>query len=257
MDQQTMLQLAADELTLRSLRYREIEILDYVPSQPDRALLCPAGAVRVFVAAQGDPILQRVRNIATHSKSEDVDLVENEIVPRFAGRTELSAYQIWRLLQRSPVFASIRYGGRTLATNIFPPQDLGVVILDNPYNGGELSPAHLTLVEHRLENTDAALEAVALKHAPPLTPAERAALAQVPADQLEANLTLNARCCQSATFIMVTAVAFTAAVLCASAVMAAEEEQQHLSDEQIQRLGPAATARELLDIRREVLGHVH
>ncbi|WP_146229311.1 hypothetical protein [Nocardia neocaledoniensis] len=256
MDEQTLLHLAADELAVRSLRYREIEVLDYIPSQPDRALLCPPGAVRVFVAAQGDPILQRVRDIATRSHSDDVDMVENEIVPRFVDRKRLSVYQAWRLLQRSPVFATIRYGGRTLATNVFPPQDLGVAILDNPYNGGELSPAHLTLIEHRLEGTDAALEAVALRHAPPLTPAERAALVQVPHDQLEANLTINGDCCPNGTFIMVTAVAFTTAICCAVSVPPAQIEQ-HLSDEQVEKLGPAATARELLDIRREALGHVH
>ncbi|MGW6725596.1 hypothetical protein ACWF9G_06790 [Nocardia sp. NPDC055029] len=257
MDQQTLLQLAADELAMRSLRYREIEVLDYVPTQPDRALLCLPGSVRVFVAAQDDPILQRVRDAATLRNGDDVAMVENELRPRFEGRTRLSTYQAWRLLQRSPVFASVRYGGRTLATNIFPPDDLGVVILDNPYNGGQLSPESLTLVEHRRDGTDDALAAVALKHEPPLTPAERAALAQVPEDQLEANLTADASCCENGTFVAWAAMAVTVAVLCTAAVMAAEEEDRHLSDEQIRRLGPATTARELLDIRREALGHVH
>ncbi|MFE3077580.1 hypothetical protein [Nocardia tengchongensis] len=257
MDQETLLQLAADELARRSLRYREIEILDYVPTQPDRALLCQEGSVRVFVAAQGDPLLQRVRDAASRRNGEDVDLIEQVIRPRFEGRTRLSPYQAWRLLERAPVFASIRYGGRTLATNVFPPDDLGMVILDNPYNGGELNPTSLTLVEHRRDGTDAGLEAVALKFAPPLSPAERAALAQVPEDQLEGNMTVNGSCCHNGTFIMWAAMAATVAVICALAVRADEEEQQHLTDEQIRRLGPAATARELLDIRREALGHVH
>ncbi|MFE3029863.1 hypothetical protein, partial [Nocardia tengchongensis] len=96
-----------------------------------------------------------------------------------------------------------------------------------------------------------------LKFAPPLSPAERAALAQVPEDQLEGNMTVNGSCCHNGTFIMWAAMAATVAVICALAVRADEEEQQHLTDEQIRRLGPAATARELLDIRREALGHVH
>ncbi|MFE3025617.1 hypothetical protein, partial [Nocardia tengchongensis] len=92
MDQETLLQLAADELARRSLRYREIEILDYVPTQPDRALLCQEGSVRVFVAAQGDPLLQRVRDAASRRNGEDVDLIEQVIRPRFEGRTRLSPY---------------------------------------------------------------------------------------------------------------------------------------------------------------------
>ncbi|MFE5285677.1 hypothetical protein ACFRAQ_12000 [Nocardia sp. NPDC056611] len=257
MDQETLLQLAADELAKRSLRYREIEILDYVPTQPDRALLCQEGCVRVIVAPEGDPLLQRVREAVTLRNGDDIDLMENAIKPRFEGRTQLSPYQAWRLLERAPVFATIRYGGRTLATNVFPPDGLGLVVLDNPYNGGALSPTHLTLVEHRRDGTDAGLQAIALRFEPPLTPAERAALAQVPEDQLEGNLTINASCCDNATFIMWAAMAVTVAVICTAAVMAEEADQQHLTDERIRNLGPAATARELLDIRREALGHVH
>jgi hypothetical protein len=258
MDQDTLLALAADEVAARSLRYRDIEVLDYVPTQPDRALLCPPGCVRVFVTIEGDPLLQRVRDVASLRSGEDVDFVEGDFRPRFDGRTPLSNYELWRLLQRTPVFATVRYGARTLATNVFPPDDLGVVVLDNPYNGGALSPSQLTLVEHRRDDTDVALEAVALKHAPPLTPAERAALDQVPEDQLEGNLTINAGCCTSATGIMYTAMAVTVAVLCTAAVMAPEvEERRHLTDDQVRRIGPAATARELLDIRREALGHSH
>ncbi|MFC7427063.1 hypothetical protein [Nocardia tengchongensis] len=257
MDQDTMLQLAADELATRALRYREIEILDYIPSQPDRVLLCPAGSVRVFVTAEGDPLLRQVRDAAANSGGADIDLVENVIRPRFEGRTSLSPYQVWRLLQRSPIFASIRYGGRTLATNVFPPDDLGMVVLDNPYNGGQLNPATLTLVEHRRDDAEGGLEAVALKCAPPLTPAERAALAQVPEDQLEGNITVEARCAHNGTFVVWAALAVTVAVICTAAVMADEEQQQHLSDDQIQRLGPSATARELLDLRREALGRLH
>ncbi|MGW4350725.1 hypothetical protein ACWELJ_01405 [Nocardia sp. NPDC004582] len=258
MDQDTMLQLAADELATRALRYREIEILDYIPSQPDRVLLCPEGSVRVFVTAEGDPLLRQVRDAAAHSEGADVHLVENVIRPRFEGRTSLSPYQVWRLLQRSPVFASIRYGGRTLATNVFPPDDLGMVILDNPYNGGQLNPTTLTLVEHRRDDAEVGLAAVALKYAPPLTPAERAALAQVPEDQLEGNMTIAGSCCHNGTFVVwaATAIAVTVIVV-ATAAVRSEEEQQHLSDEHIQRVGPSATARELLDIRREALGHLH
>ena len=257
MDQQTFLQLAADEQAERSLAYRDIDVLDYVPTRSDAIPLCPVGCVRVFVAAQGDPLLDRVRCAASATGDEDVDVVENELRPRLEGRERLSAYQVWRQLKRSTVFASVRYGGRTLATNVFVPEDLGFVVLDNPYNGGELYPQHFTLVEHRRDDAELALDAVALRHAPPLTAAERAAVELVPAEQLEANVTLNASCCDNWTFAVWTAGAVTFAINCGIPLDVAREQARHLSDEQIGRLGPAASARALLDFRREALGHHH
>lgn len=257
MDQQTALQLAADELEERALGYRQIEILDYVPTQPERTVLCPIGSVTVFVAAQGDPILQRVRDAVTDGDGGDVELVENYIRPSLGDRERVTYYQAWRQLKRSPVFCSIRYGGRTLATNIFLPTGLDFVMLENPHNGGSLDPPNLTLVEHRLDDTDFALDAVAIRHSPSLTPAERSALEQVPDDQLEANLTPYAGCCDNITDYAQVVIAMTFAIACTAGVQREEEELRHLSDQRIQRLGPVASARELLEIRREALGHEH
>lgn len=257
MDQQTFLQLAADELVDRSLAYRDIDVLEYVPTRSDAVPLCPVGCVRVFVAAHGDPLLDRVRDAASADAYADVDVVENELRPRLEGRERVPAYQVWRQLKQSAVFASVRYGGRTLATNVFLPEGLGFVVLDNPYNGGELYPEHLTLVEHRRDDADLRLDAVALRHSPPLTAAERAAVDLVPADQLEANVTLNASCCDNWTFAVWAIGAATFAINCGIALDVAKEQARHLSEEQISRLGPAASARALLDFRREALGHQH
>jgi hypothetical protein len=256
-DQQTLLQLAADELSERALRYRDVEVIDYEPSDPERALLCPVGCLRVFVAAEGDPLLQRLREVAGGGGRADVAFAEEEMAPRFRGRSPLSFYKVWRQLKSSEVFASLRYGGRTLATNVFLPEGLDLLTVDNPYNGGALSPAQLTLVEHVRDGATTALDAVALRHPPQLTEAERAAIDQVPDDQLEANVSVNAGCCDNFTAAVWAVLAFSVAVDCLIPVVVAAEERRHLTDEQVARLGPAASARALLDIRREALGHDH
>jgi hypothetical protein len=87
--------------------------------------------------------------------------------------------------------------------------------------------------------------------------AERAAVEQVPQDQLEANMAVNAGCCDNYTFAAWAVGAVTFAVNCGLPVDLAREQARHLSDDQIRRLGSAASARALLDIRREALGHEH
>src|SRR5215212_6737478 len=99
MDRSTALQLAADEAEERAIGYRQIEILDYVPTQPGRGMLCPPGSVTVFVAEQGARILQRVREAVANQDGADVELVEH-FQSLFAGREKLSYYQAWRQLRR-------------------------------------------------------------------------------------------------------------------------------------------------------------
>jgi hypothetical protein len=253
MDRSTALQLAADEMEERELHYSPIEILDYTPSNPSAGVLAPRGSVTVFVSHQKASVLERVREAATSQSGLDVDL-SSEIRRLFTGRSRMTYYSAYRLLRASDSFATIRYGGRTLATNIFPPPGPTLVVLENPYNGARLKPNELTLVEHRVPGAKSGLEAIALRHSPPLTSAEKAALDQVPESQLEMNLTMRADCCDNWTDFAQVVVAVTFAVLCMEAPIA---EQVQIPEDEIQRLGPAATARRLLNIRRELLGHTH
>lgn len=254
MDAATALQLAADEQEERALRYRPVEILDYEPSDPSRGVLCPPGSVTVFLAPEGSKTLERVRE-AVRTGSGDVELAR-ELRERFAGRERMSHYRGYRLLRRAPSFASLRYGGRTLGTNLFPPPGPDLLILENPYNGGRLRPEELTLVEHRRDDAESGLEAIALRHMPPLTEAERAVLERVPEDQLEMNLAVRAGCCDSITEIAQVVIAVTYAVMCMAPVDPGEEVE-HLAEHRIEQLGPAVSARELLELRREALGHDH
>jgi hypothetical protein len=216
--------------------------------------VCPPGSVTVFVAEQGARILQRVREVATGQEEDEIELAEY-LKSLFEGRERISYYEAWRQLSRAPVFASIRYGGRTLANNVLLPEGPELVVLENPYNGGGLSPPNLTLVEHRRDDTDFALEAVALKHMPPLTDVELRAIELVPEDQLELNLGPHGDCCDNITDAVQIIIAVTFAMASVRPVDAYPE--RHLSAAEIERFGPAVSARQLLDIRRDLLGHRH
>ncbi|MFF0292214.1 hypothetical protein ACFYST_03480 [Kitasatospora sp. NPDC004614] len=253
MDRSTALQLAADEMEERELRRSRIEIIDYVPSDPSQGVLAPPGSITVFVAHDGDPILQRVRDATSGPAGADVQL-SREIRAMFEGRERSSYYHAYRLLRASASFATIRYGAKTLATNIFPPPGPNLLVLENPFNGGRLDPGEFTLVEHHVPGAKGSLAAIALRHMPPLTEAEKAAVEQVPESQLEMNVAVRADCCDNWTDYAQAAIAVTIAMAC---MAAPRPEDVSLSAEEIERLGPAASARKLLNLRRELLGHDH
>jgi hypothetical protein len=253
-DQSTALQLAADEQEERAIRYRPIEILDYEPSAPHTNVLCPEGSVTVFLSWEGAPILEKIRHAASGERGSDVELAQ-QIIKRFEGRHRISYYRAWRLLRKAPAFASVRYGGRTLGTNLFPPPGPDLVALECPYNGGRLSPSELTLAEHRRDDAEIGLEAVALRHVPLLTEAEASALQRVPEDQLELNLAVRADCCDNLTDYIQVIVAVTYAMACMRATPG--DIVEHISESELERLGPSQSARRLLEIRRDLLGHQH
>ncbi len=250
-----MLQLAADEVLERSISYHSIEVLDYRPSPKVRNPISPPGSVTVVVAKAESPLLKRLRDAAAGSNQVEED-VAKELNEQFGGRQPVSRYEAWRLLQGQPVFADVRYGGQTLATNLFPPPGLEAVVLHNPYNGGRLKPDELTLVEHHREGDETHLAALALRHEPPLTPAEKAAVEAVPENQLEMNMRASGGCCDSLTDFAQVVIAVTFAVLCGAAIDRLGEVE-HLTEREIKRLGPAASARRIVQLRMEALGHTH
>lgn len=250
MDRSTALQLAADELEERELRRSRIEIIDYLPSDPSKGVLAPPGSITVYITHAGDPLLQRVRDAASGSSDLDVQL-SLEIRGKLRGRERLTYYQAYRLLRDTESFASIRYGCRTLATNLFPPPGPRFMVLENPYNGGRLDPDELTLVEHRVPGSRGSLAALALRHTAPLTEAERAAVEQVPEDQLEMNLSMRGDCCDNLTDYVWQALTHI------QILAPITSEEVPLSEEELERMGPAASARKLLHRRRELLGHTH
>jgi len=251
MDQKDLLVFAAHETDSRPLRYKPIKVIDYKPSRPDGRVLAPPGSVMVYVAHRSTGLVRKIADIASSQSPADTEMAEY-LYKQYEGRRLLSPHRAWRLLQSASVFASIRYGGSTLARNVVIPTGAEAVWVASPHNGGQLEPKELTLVEHFKEESSDALEAVALRHVAPLTPAERAALDAVPADQLELNLGAAGSCCDSVTDVLQVVIAATFAIMCGNPI-----PDPHISEQELVRLSPTATAIRLMQIRRDALGHEH
>jgi hypothetical protein len=167
-------------------------------------------------------------------------------------------------MAQAPVLADVRYGGNTLNAGITVPQNIDCAVAIFPYNGGRLAEDGFELVEYPKAGTSDRLEAVVVEVSPGLSAAETAALQLVPGSQLGRNIGVSLDCCTTwwavgfVTAGLAGAVALGAAGAATLIVVAGITAVQlgratNLSDAEIKKLGPAASARELLQLRREAL----
>jgi hypothetical protein len=250
MEKHDLRRLAAHEAESRFIRHTSVPIVEYsTTTETSKGLvLAPAGSVMIYVAHKGSDVMRQLRDIKKNGDTE----IAQKLYDQFKDRPLLTPDKAWMLLENSPVFADIRYGGRTLATNVFIPNGLEAVWVGCPYNGGKLAVSELTLVEHYKEDSQSAYEAVALMHRPDLTAAEAAALKAVPESQLELNLAPNGSCCDSVTDVLQVIIAATFAIMCNSPI-----PDFTIYESDIKKLTPTAAAIQLMNVRREALGHYH
>jgi hypothetical protein len=236
------------EVEARPSRMSKIEVLDYRPSHSDEHLfLAKRGTVTLFLAKRNAEVLSEIRRVVTTSSDMD-RLLTARLMSQFERRTFLTLEKAAATLTGESVFASVRYDGRTLAQSLFVPDDLDVCVVPMPYNGGRLAPDKFTLVEHYVPGTADRFEAIAIRHAPPLTRAEQAALDAVPADQDEWNVS-SPMMCYALTGVTIVATVIAATSFCYHIEAPAET----IPEEEIRAIGPAATARKLLAARRRIL----
>jgi hypothetical protein len=246
---------AALEVEARGIRFRKIPVVEYDWEGDDEGPLAPPGSATVFIAKKGSPVLKEIRAAAKARNGSDAGVARKVFSP-FRERRPMELAQAVQLLQKQPVFASVQYGGLTLATSLFVDAGLHACVVPLPYNGGRLAKEGFTLVEHVKDGSKDALDAVVLVRSPPLTAAERAAVRRVPASQLGLNVG-KASDCWGVTAIAAVAVVVLAAVAvatlgCHSGVQGGPlARPASISADRIKKLGPAATARELLRLRRE------
>jgi hypothetical protein len=251
MDKLDALQFAAEEADYRAVRFKDVEVIPFDTYRGSAMPLCPPGSITLFFTRSTEDIVERIRSAASNGSNVAHDELSQEVQANFDGRDPINYSRAWRLLKRSPVFADVRCGSKTLATNLFLPEDMSIGRISFPYNGGTLPADTFTLVEHVDDNfDDGGFTAIALSDPGELTAAERAALLEVPADQAELNISTSADCCPDLTGMVIL-------VLMTLVLAEATAPIKNISADKLERLSAGATARELMEIRREALGHHH
>jgi hypothetical protein len=179
---------AEREIMARPLRISPIELLDYVPSDPSSEVrLAAPGTIVVYLAEKGTDVLANVRQAIDRRDGTDLELA-NQFKQTFSETRHVPLSEAAAMLRESQVSADIRYGGTTVAPNMFVRNEFGLSPVLLPYNGGPISPNGFSLCEHYQPNSEIQLEALAVRNFPPLSEVEKAALDRIPPDQGELNV---------------------------------------------------------------------
>jgi hypothetical protein len=250
------LDLLAAEAANRPIRRRRLEILDYEPADPrPETHLALKGTITLLAARPGSRMMAEIRE-ALGTKPAKTETVARKLYGQYKKRKEVSLAQAVKTAVAQPVFAHVLHGDSVLVENLFVPKNIEVAFIPLPYNGGALAETGLVLVEHPAFENVEPLEVLILRHPPSLSKAERAALDKVPPEQNELNLGRGPgiHACGIAWVVAASAVAVVALTVYALAGGNIElSHMKHIDDAEIKKMGPAKTARVLVEMRRELL----
>jgi hypothetical protein len=241
---------ATAEFERRIPRVKHLQFLDYTPADPYAAdALALVGTVTFFLFRAGSPMLERVKKALVAADGSDLELMR-ELKSTIGKRPAMPLAKAVDLLKRQPVIGALQYAGRTLANNLFLPEDVEVCLIPLPYNGGALAQRSFELVQaFREEGSGGELDGFMVRSSPRLTPAEAEALAVLPEDMNAFNVIVPM--CYALTVVLIAVVVTTLTSICPHTPP--HPMDVHLTDEEVAKLGPVATSRRLLDLRREML----
>jgi hypothetical protein len=251
------LEAITDEIEGRQVRKQKISTLDYEPTyEADRHPLVYPGTVTAFISRKGAAVLAQIRAAVKASEPQRHVLAER-LYAAYGGRTPVTVDETVRQVTSADVIAEIRYGGATLVRPFIVPDELDVAVLVLPYTGGRLAAEGFTLAEFVKPDSTGALEAVIVVDRPKLTEVEQAALDLASDDQAEMSL---GRVKPEATpFILgvMLVVEFAVTyVACKAKGDSAAYNERALPADVISEISPAATARELMALRRKALARI-
>ena len=216
-----------------------------------RTLLPPPGSVALFFAKKHSDLLRELEYSYVANDLERLRSLEETIEQDLESRPVITLEQAVSKFIEGPSYFDFSYGSRTLASNLGLTNgvDFGSLVL--AYNGGKLNAQDFTIVEYNKRDTQE-YDFLVVKRQPILTDFETKALEAVPPNLLEHNIASSGFGpvgIWPAVIIKVVLVTI-AGTLCFQ--LDGDLAKISLSAREIESLGSAATARELLNLRREV-----
>ena len=243
------------EMRRRSVRVTKADVIEVTRTRLQKPTLGAPGSMTVFLAAKSSAAMDEVR-AAVNEGGLPAKKLSEHVSRQYKRRRQQTVKEAVKAISRARVFAELRYGGATLATGLFLPKGLDVAVLCFPYNGGRLTRDGFTLVEYIDRHaTDAGIDVLVIKVDPDLSDVEEGLLeAQNDADRFQ-NVGYEAWCDTTAWAVAagVVAAATLAAAVATLGCVAPNVEVPHLSERDVQRLGPEASVQKLLNIRRDAL----
>jgi hypothetical protein len=208
------------------------------------------GSILMFWARPGSDIIPRLEE--AYQKSDEGALGEvHEIIARQLADEPIPTLDAAAdAVLSSPMHFDVRYGTKVLARTLTLPEGADICMVAFPYNGGDVDERHFAIDQYHQAGEAVEYPTLVVMSPAVLSEVERRALEAVPADQIGINIG-EASCCPAVTALVLIAVA-----LATNAGIWQEIGEQmnevHLSEDQVERLGPMASAQELVALRREI-----
>lgn len=242
-----LLREAADEAERRNVSAKKLDMIDCKEPRAQAGEVLPPGTVTLVLARRGSEIFKKA--LVSLRRTGNFDAETNKrIRASYERRKVMALAEAVDLLRGQPTIAEVTGGRFTLASSLFVPEDLDLVLAPMPYNGGRLDDVPFTLIQRHAPGVDLQdYDAILVRRPPVLTAAERAALDLIPRNAFDLNLGRSAMC------YAITAVAIVAVVIFATAACPHHQINLHLDDDDIKQLGPEMTARTLVNLRRQAL----
>lgn len=261
-------------ITARQTRFRRtrsIEVLDHAKfGGPEKTDFGVPGSLIVFVARDEEHLGQAKSALkggkaAIQQMVAGIDKQMNALQPR-------SIDDVAAGVAKSPAFGALSYAGATIADPVFLPDGLDLTVFIAPYAGGRLVRQGFTFVEYVEQPATAGLALFVLKSEPKLTAAEKSALELIPRSAALLEVGSSYECeyttLMAAAFGVAGAIVGRAAGAVVGAVAGAivdvalvhavasaatAVKPEHLTSEELKRLGPEQSAKQLVNLRLQAL----
>jgi len=209
------------------------------------------GSIMVFWARPGSDVISRLGAAYTSGDLATLQEVGDVIERQLADEPIPTLDDAAAAALASPMHFEVRYGSKVLAHTLSLPEGAEIGLLVLPFNGGAIEDADFALVQHHRGGETVEYPTLVVKVPPALSAIEIEAMRAVPSEQVGIHIG-DSMCCPAATALVLVAVALaTHAGIWQE--MGDEMNKVHLSASQIKRLGPLASAQELVAVRREIL----
>lgn len=148
--------------------------------------LLPPGSGALILASQSTEVFSGLEEALANGDVEGINsLIEihKQQSPRLE---EVPIEEALRELISTPVYGDLRYGGKTLVTNAFTTERVGLTRIFFPFAGGLFNPESFTFAKFASSRDDSGqLNALVVLHQPRLSNREAAVLNRLPEAQRE------------------------------------------------------------------------
>jgi hypothetical protein len=271
---------------IRTSRCMVVEIPSDV-SEDEAFALIPEGAAVAVLGVEADPLVEEIQEAVRQGDSSglkrvatELDKIGDDFDQKIARAVAAGADQPEKLeldfrARDLPTLTDIRYKDKTLVNFFAVTEDFRVNFQLFAYNGGFLDHEAFSLIEHYKSDSDPRLTCILILRPPQLSELEAQALELVPPELSEGNISSSLIAIIPAVVAFVTAVAarkvvqkVAEAALVAAVAWAVEKGLNKLignaprleriitaesAREALDELPPGASARQLLETRRQLV----